>query len=121
MLSVAREAGNPALGTRSKRCSAIRTIVNGCSHGRIERFLKDRRNSPQRSARADSQIRCSAMFSENSRQASLRLFRAAAAARGNFIQPLRNFRMLVETKSEAFDVPCPEAGVDLLQIVTDAS
>src|SRR5258706_2285926 len=121
MLSVARAAGNPALGTRSKRCSAIRAIVNGCSHGRIERFLKGRRSSPQRNARADSQIKCSAMFSENWRQASRRTFRAAAAARGNFIQLLRNFCTLIETKSAAFDVPCADAGVDLLQMATGAS
>src|ERR1700682_6461603 len=99
----------------------MRTIVKGCSQGRIERFLKGRSNSPQRSARADSQIRCSAMFSENSRQASLLIFRAAAAARGSLIQLLRNFCKLIETTSAAFDVPCPDAGVDLLQIAIDVS
>src|SRR6266436_4023532 len=121
MPSVVRETRRPALGTRSMRCSAMRPIVNGCSHVKIERFLNGRRSSPPRNARADSQIKCSAMFSENSRQVSLLIFRDAAAARGSLIQLLRNFCTLIEVRLAASDVPCPDAGVDLLQMAIAVS
>jgi hypothetical protein len=47
--------------------------------------------------------------------------RDAAAARGRFIQLSRNLLMLKETRAAAFDVPCPDTGVDFLQIIIGVS
>ena len=103
------------------RLDPSRSAAKGQRRNSVRMFFVALVMLPCRKERIASHARCSAMFAEKRCQASRLVSGEALAARGNFSHDRRNCRTHCETRSAAYDVPCPETGVERRQIITGSS